>query len=336
MADQGAHGGVVAGHGAAVRLGRLLGALASAGMHQHHRLALIATGGDGGQEVLGTADLFGEDYDRARFIILSEIRQEVLDAQRRLVPRRNPVGDRQVSRRQGQGQVRHHPAALGQDRHRLAVLGRQGGRHPAAEADEHRIDVVAIAQAVGPDQEHAARPRGGDQGVLGGLALLAQFGEAGGEDDADAHASGRTGLDRLQHGRRRDGQNGQVDAFGQFSDAADRGAAVDLDAAAANHVDLAVIAAGDQVVQGVAPGAAWRGRDADDGDRPRTERAVDRRPRAVRNLMHRDDTRPGPDDRIFRRGTATCPSDDRARGPTRPTSPPCSPARPRPCPSPSS
>ncbi len=147
---------VGAGHGPGMG-GRELDADVGASELEHdHRLAGGVRAPRAACEAVGVADGFHEQQDHARFGI---VRQQVGDLAHRevgLVAHRHQLGEARAAAEAARHQRAHHAAALRDD----------GGRAgPDLRVLEHGVDrehdvrmQVEQADAVGPEQPHAARP----------------------------------------------------------------------------------------------------------------------------------------------------------------------------------
>ena len=229
MRDQRAHHLVVAGKRAGMGTRRLLGARAAPGMHHDDRFAGAPRALGSSQEFGRPADMLDIDHDRAGGAVIGEILDEVHQIEAGLVAGRDRVGRRQIAAFERLAQMAHETAALrdhGQRRIALACNARHHRRmgEPGGEA----IDIVGVAEAIGAEHRHIAGARHGGKLVLRRAQVLADFREARGEDHRRPHLAAHAAGERLLHAGGRQGEDREVDAFGEFVDALAHWTAVDL------------------------------------------------------------------------------------------------------------
>ena len=226
----------IADQRAGVRLRGLARLGAAARLHQHDRLAGGAGAAAGGEEFRRPADLLAVDRDHAGGAVVGQELDEIGAFEAGLVAGRDHVAERKAEAVGGALEVAEQAAALADEGDAVldAALGLARVQHVQPDA----VDVVGDAEAIGPHDRKPGRPRGGGDGVL--RRVIADLGKAGGEDHRRADLAARAGLDRLAHGRGRQGEDGEVDAFGQLVRAPEHRPAVDRLGGAADQMDIAL------------------------------------------------------------------------------------------------
>lgn len=109
-----------------------------------------------GREQPWPPDLFDEQRDYARCLVIDQCSEEILDASHRLVAGRDDVGEADPFGLDGIAGGEHHGAALGKEGHRwVAVAGWLWQCH----AKGHAVHVIDEAKAVRPQHGDAGSER---------------------------------------------------------------------------------------------------------------------------------------------------------------------------------
>ena len=95
-----------------------------------------------------------------------------------------------------------------------------GARHCWSERGIEAADRIHDAQAIGPDQAHAAVAQLLQNLALEFLAVFAVLFESGGDDDGTAHSRGDALADHAGHGFGGSDDDGEVDCLGNLLDIA--------------------------------------------------------------------------------------------------------------------
>ncbi len=230
--------------------------------------------GDAGETTRVAERFEVEQDDTGRGIVLPALKQ-IVGGDIGFGAERDERGDAQAEPAGvlQEGEAEH--ARLRGDGHRAARRQRRGERRVERSAcsvhvgDEH-------AHAVGTDQAHAALAAQAQQRVLAAASLVADLGEAGGHDDEAAHARVEAGPRRLQDGRGRHGDDGQVDRLGDGGDGWVGAHGGDGRRRGVDRVDGAGEAAGQEMAEQHMARRAGPARRADDSDRARAEDRLQR------------------------------------------------------------
>ena len=189
------------------------------------------------QEQLRPAHLLDIHRDHARLCIGDVVREDVLDADRRLVAGRGHRGQRQAAADEGVAQVGRHRAAL-----------RDARRYPAGPAPGYgatgsKVNGTPASKLVKPMQLGPSSSMPAGVRRFGDFVLLARGPRRRSRRSRTRRAPPRRraraaqAAHRVEHAGLGNREHGDVDAFGQLVDRLHAGAAVDLGAAAADEVD---------------------------------------------------------------------------------------------------
>ena len=257
LPEGGGIGVVGAGERAGVARGGLRAGGRHAGLEEDHRFAPRDLPG-GAHEFLAVLDGLDIAEQHARVVVGADRFEErglvhvglVADADE--LAEADPLADRPVEdRRAERARLRHE-----------SDVARRG--HAGGEGGVELLGRVDQAEAVRPDDAHAARVRELDDLALEIGAFAAGLLEAGGDDDQRRHFLRGAVARRLQAELRRDHQHRQVHFAGNLPDRRKTGQAQNLVRLGIDRVDPAGIAVLDQVVKHVVADLAFLARRADD------------------------------------------------------------------------
>ena len=264
---------VVAGQGGGVRSGCHGAERGSADFDDHHGLARGTRQFKRLTELVAVPTSLQASHDDLRGRIARHPGDAIGDTDVRLVAGGYPRGEADAAlARHGVG-IGPERAALADDAD-LAGLG-QPGRHHGRERRIDRAGDVHETKAVRSQHADAGRARLGSKPALRRLALLAHFGEAGGEHDDVLHARRDGVVERGRGAGGRDGKYGQIDRPAHRLQRGKGAAALDRIGLAVDRIDLAGITLVDQIAHRHGADLARNGRRADDGDGTRRQKGIE-------------------------------------------------------------
>ena len=240
LPEQGVVDRVAAGEAGSVAGSRPGADIGRAYLHENDRLARIPRLAQRLPQPGGVADPFGiddDDFDTGRFGV--EI-DHFADIDVAFVAGRHPVIGADAALLRHQQDMGAVGAALADDAGRPRRPVDHGRR--VGEGAEPGFVEGEDAEAVRPDDTHAAVPRDLRDGLLRPLAVRALLGEAGGEDDGGLHARLGAIAQRIDGNRRRHGDQGAIDRLWHVADRRKGGEALDGLAPRVDRVDPPAIA----------------------------------------------------------------------------------------------
>ena len=264
LAEERVHRGLRPGERRGVGARRPLPRRRRPALHREDRLAPSDAAGDATEPARIPEGLDVHEDDLRRVFVLPPLEQ-VVRGDVRLVPDRDERGEAEPAGVGGLEEGKPECAAL---RGEADVAARRGtGREGRVEARLRDRDPEAVrpdhARAVGADER--------EQLLLALGALAPDLGEAGGDDDERAYALAERLLGGLEHGRRRQRDDGEVDRVRDLLDRGVRTNAGDRLAVPVHRVRGTREVALEDVAEELAADRAAPARRADDGDARRLE-----------------------------------------------------------------
>ena len=230
------------------------------------------------QKFLRPANGLGQQDDGAALIVLDREGHIIFDAEHGFVACGDRIAEADFFGRGRDPQHGGHAARLANDID-LQIRRQRRGRADERERDLKAVDEIGIAKAIRPGEGDIVPERDVGQTLLRGEAARAHFREAGSETHDAAELLGREIFDRIDDAGSRQRQNRQIYPVRQIGHRSNGLAAVELGEAAADEMDLALVAHIVERRDAVAARAAGPLRDADDRDRFRPKKPRDLRPR---------------------------------------------------------